>query len=128
MSPQLAHRAISLPHNNWVALEAIADITSVSHTNRIYAYTPQLFLRRLEIFQIRRRLILRCGHDGAVRALEIGLIADLDHALAVASVLGPFRIFVRQAAIGLEHRPWAREGMIDQGDLVVEARRISLVD
>jgi len=26
MSPQLAHRAISLPHNNWVALGAIADI------------------------------------------------------------------------------------------------------
>src|SRR5215467_11120877 len=128
MSPQLAHRAISLPHNNWVALEAIADITSVSHTNRIYAYTPQLFLRRLEISQIRRRLILHRGHDGAVPALEIGLIADLEDAFAVAAVLWPLRIFVRQAAIGLEHRPRTREGVIDQGDLVVEARWISLVD
>jgi hypothetical protein len=82
---------------------------------------PQL-LPRLEISQIRRRLILRCGHDGAVRALEVGLIAD--HALAVAAVLGPFRIFLRQAPIGLEHRPGAREGIVDKRDLFMEAQRI----
>src|SRR5438445_4980843 len=65
----------------------------------------ELLLRRLEISQIRRRLILGRGHDRAVRALEIGLLADLEDALTVAAVLGPFRVFVGQAAIGLEHRP-----------------------
>src|SRR3954470_19336807 len=54
-------------------------------------------LRRLEIFQVRRRLVLGRGHERAVCALEIGLIADLENAFAVATVLGPIRVFVRQA-------------------------------
>src|SRR5205807_6884437 len=73
----------------------------------------------LEIPQIRRRLILVGGHQLAVGAQELALLAEEDVEIVFrAGVLDPGR--VAQPAVGLVHGPWLGEGMIEGRDDVVQ--------
>jgi hypothetical protein len=80
-----------------------------------------LLLRLFEISQIRRRLVLLGGHQVAVSAEEIALLADFDITVALGTdFLDPFRPFDRHTSICLGDRPWTRQRVVDRGDLVVE--------
>src|ERR1700722_12002674 len=71
-------------------------------------------LRPIEVGQVRRLLVFLGGHQTAVRALEIHVVADEDQPAALhAHVLGPDRIFGLIAAVLFCHRPWPRQRMVD---------------
>src|SRR5215472_5283166 len=77
--------------------------------------------RRLEIAQVRWRLVFAGRHQVAVAAAVVGLLSDPKQLVVTGAViLKPFRIFDRQATIGLRHRPWAVVGVVDQGDIVAQ--------
>src|SRR5262247_1376753 len=81
----------------------------------------------LEIAQVRRRLILARRHQQAVRAQHVVLLADSDVRIAFgADVLEPDEVAL--AAILLDHRPGARERIVDGRDLVDEDVGIALVE
>src|ERR1700680_3820206 len=81
----------------------------------------------LEVSQIGRRLVLAGGHEVAVAAAIVGLLADLDQLLVARAI-----IFLpdrgRVAPVGLQNRPGTRIGIVDQGDLVVQQRGVLLVE
>src|ERR1700704_2446214 len=84
-------------------------------------------LRSLEILQIRRRLVLFHGHDEAVAAAEIDLLADGDVGLPLdAIILVPPDLGL--ALEGLQHRPRSRQRIVDRGHLVAQDARLALVD
>src|SRR4029077_19160110 len=84
-------------------------------------------LRLVEIRQIRRRLILPGGHQGAVRALEIALAANEDVLVILgAMILDPDRVTV--ALVAPVHRPRARQGVVERRELVAQDVRIGLVE
>src|SRR5258708_9691902 len=65
-----------------------------------------LLPRLLEIFQIRGRLVLLGGHQVAIRAQEIVLLADGDMVIVLGTVvLVPDRIVLATVLLG--HRPGA---------------------
>src|ERR1700686_1447305 len=68
---------------------------------------------RLEISQIGRRLVLAGGHQVVVAAAVVGLLADLDQLLVARAVIFlPDRKPGGIAAIGLQHRPGMRKGVV----------------
>src|ERR1700736_1081437 len=97
---------------------------SKSHADFIFG-SPVLFrrpslLRRLEISQIGRRLILLGRHQNPVAAEEIVFLAEDDLAVALGDViLRPVRARVLAAHVFLVDRPRARQGVVDGGELVV---------
>src|ERR1700675_308292 len=88
-----------------------------------------LLLRLLEMSQVRRRLVLAGGHDVVVGVAVIEFVADLDHRGHPGAIfLTPRREFVSIATVCLEHGPWAREGIVEQRDLVVDEGWVCPVD
>src|SRR5215475_6455687 len=79
---------------------------------RAAAARPTQSLLDVEMPQIRRGLVLLYGHQIAVGAEHIVLLAD-EHVIEVfgAVILGPYHR--RQARIALLHRPWPRECVVD---------------
>src|SRR6266478_3588258 len=76
-------------------------------------------LPRLEIPQIRRRLILQGWHQVAICTEEIVFLADDDVTVVLGAVVfEPDHVTV--AAIALVHGPWSRQCMVDGGDVVVQ--------
>src|SRR5262249_49613112 len=70
--------------------------------------------RFLEVAKIGRRLALLDGHQVAVSAHPIGLLADMDHGLALGTdVLGPDRPPGLLATVFLVHGPCPRERIVD---------------
>src|SRR5258708_1349587 len=88
-----------------------------------YEHAPpsaSVSFRGLEIFQIGRRLTLPHRHQQAVGAEHIGIGADLDVLVSLdAAVLGPDRTRLLPAPVVLDRRPRPRQGMVEDGDLVV---------
>src|SRR6202051_302803 len=81
----------------------------------------------IEIFQIRRRLVLLDRHQHPVRAPEIHFLADKDMRVALAAaVLGPNHVL--DAAVVLDGRPWPRQGIIHRGHFVVKQVRIGSIE
>src|SRR5262249_30615616 len=79
-----------------------------------------------EIAEIGRLLPLADRHQTPVAAQEIDLVADRDVVVAFgAVVLGPDRL--RQATVALDDRPGAGERIVDGRHLVVQDRRVGLV-
>src|SRR5262249_13354196 len=77
-----------------------------------------LLLRLVEILQVRCGLALLRGHQQPVGAEEVALLADLDVLVAdAADVLEPEWFLLQR--IGLVHRPWPGQRMIDGSDLIV---------
>src|ERR1700681_2116049 len=73
----------------------------------------------IEVAQIRRLLALLGGHQVAFRALEIHLVADEDQSAALhAHILGPDRELAVLAPVFFRHRPWMRQRMVDDGQVV----------
>src|SRR6516164_9879415 len=88
-----------------------------------------LSLRRLEILQVRRRLVIAGGHEVAVSAEEVVLLADDDLIVALhARALVPFRPWIGVAAKRLVDAPWPRQSVVVDGDLVVQDVGIVLVE
>src|SRR5450631_3944751 len=86
-------------------------------------------LRSLEIFQVGRRLALSGGHQIAVGAQEIVLLADDQLVVALGAIsLGPARTRILAAPKGLVHAPRPGQGMIEHGDLVMQNVRIGLIE
>src|SRR3954469_8910944 len=84
-------------------------------------------LLRLEIFQIRRLLALLGGHDGAVAADVIDLVADGDPGLTLRTiVLRPGH--VGDPLVALRHRPRSRQRAVGRGHLVAKELWIVLVE
>src|SRR5581483_11166926 len=80
----------------------------------------------LEIGQVRRRLAFAGGHQLAVAAEVVLLLADPYLVLILAADgLHPVRGLV---PIGAQHRPWPRERMVEHGDLVVQGVLVGLVE
>src|SRR5215475_8846187 len=83
----------------------------------------------IEISKIRRPLPFLCRHDHSLGAEEIRLALDADMIVIFhAVVLDPPRTRVATAAIALGHNPRARQGMVEDGDLVADDIRIVLVE
>src|SRR5262249_59922258 len=75
--------------------------------------------RLLEIPQIRRGLILLGGHQEAVPAENIMLIGDPNVSVVLgAIVVEPNRIVI--ALVTFVDRPWAGQGMVVDGDFVMQ--------
>src|SRR5215472_11748441 len=93
------------------------------------ASSRELPPRRLEILQIRRRLVFAGGHEVAVGAEEVVLLADDDLIVALhARALVPFRPWIGVAAERLVDAPGPRQSMVVDGDLVVQDVGIVLVE
>src|ERR1700730_18142809 len=84
----------------------------------------------LEIAQIGRRLVLHGGHQEAVAAEEINLVADADMSISFAAsrAAEPSRLVGRAAPVGCVHQPRPSQGMVDGGDVVVQQIRVGLVE
>src|SRR5580704_11331516 len=98
----------------------IGDVSMATvGTTRDEPARSQSSLRLVEILQIRRRLILPGGHEGAVRALEIAFATN-ENVLVVlgAMILDPDRVTVACVAPG--HRPRARQGVVERRELVAQ--------
>ena len=81
----------------------------------------------LEVFQVRRLLILLRWHQIAVSAQEIDFLSDSDVVVSLfAGVVDPVAIRGLPAK-GLFHRPGMREGVVDGGDVVVKQFLVLLV-
>src|SRR5258708_3099219 len=93
------------------------------------AWTP-LPVVLLEITQIGRRLVLHGGHQEAVAAEVINLLADADMCISFAAnrVAEPSRLVGRDASVGFVYKPRAGQGMIDGGNVGVPANRVGLVE
>src|SRR5438132_9876837 len=75
--------------------------------------------RGVEVAQVRRLLALLRGHQIAVGAHKVVLLADHDVIIVLgAEVLVPFGILL--APIVLHHFPWFGQRVVDGGDLVHE--------
>src|SRR5436305_4405300 len=86
-------------------------------------------MRLLEIFQVGRLLALLGGHQAAVGAQEIVLLADDQLVVAFRAIgFGPVRVRILVAPKGLVHAPGPGQGVIEHGDLVMQDIRIGLVE
>src|SRR4029453_10108551 len=80
------------------------------HRDHVTHALPPLLWRLLEMSKIGRRLTLLDRHQMAVAAEPIGLLADMDHGLALRTdVLGPMRPLFLHAAEFLVDRPRPRQ-------------------
>ena len=87
-----------------------------------------LLLRRLEITQIGRCLILLGRHQEPIPALEIVFLADDDLGVVLGIIkLGPFRTQIRIVHVSFVHSPRLRQSMVDRCDFVMKDIRIGLV-
>src|SRR6516164_6689809 len=74
----------------------------------------------VEIAQVRRRLVFLDRDQLAIGAEIIALVADLDPGIGLrAVVLEPHRLRIGIAAVELVDRPWPRQPVVDDGDVVV---------
>src|SRR5712691_5079977 len=90
------------------------------------SWRPSLFPRLIEVFQIRRRLVLPGRHQPVVCADEIVLLADLDLAVVLrANRLDPDRVSF--ATVIPRDRPRTGQGMVDHRDFVMKNIAIGLV-
>src|SRR5215470_7945686 len=110
---------------------SVSDNTSFGTTPSAWSSRaiPSSLLCLPEVAQIRRRLILLGGHQVAVGAHEIVLIAnDDDGVVGIANRLGPNRTRVRVAPKGLVDAPRPRQGVVEHRDLVMQDVRIILIE
>src|SRR6202034_2761960 len=107
------------------------DVVSYSVVARRRAFRIRLVLcgslRLLEIARVRRRLVLARRHQIAVGAEQVGLAADDDVLVVLmAIVLAPGRVAL--ALVAARDRPWPRQGVIDQRDLVEQLVGVARVE
>src|SRR5262249_40433509 len=97
----------------------LADATQNAKKMRDGLIDTTLFLRLIEIFQIRWRLILLDRHDRAVAAEVVDLLADGDPGLTFdAVVLSPPDPLC--ATVVLHHGPGPRQRIVGCGHHIVE--------
>src|ERR1700731_572361 len=81
----------------------------------------------LEVAQVRRLLVFSRRHQIPVPAHEIVFLADDDMVVVlIAIVLEPPDLAV--ATIALVHRPWMREGIVNDRDYVVHDVVVGFVE
>src|SRR5262245_23832603 len=106
----------------------MAAITIAPIALRLTIGALPLILCWREIFYVRRGLILLRRHQEAVGAEHVALPADLDMGVVLGTdALAPDRTRILHAAIFLGRAPWARERIVERGDLHHENVRIGLV-
>src|SRR5258706_3077548 len=90
-------------------------------------HLPASLPRLFEILQIRRGLILLRGHQQVIAAENIVLITDPDVTVVLgAIVLNPDRVVI--ALVVFVDRPRTRQGMVVDGDYVMQRVGVGLVD
>ena len=95
---------------------------------RIRARCGPLLLRRLEITQIGRRLILLGRHQEPIPAQEIVFLADDNLGVVLGIVkLGPCRTKIRIVHVSFVHSPGLRQSMVNRRDFVMKDIRFCLV-
>jgi hypothetical protein len=83
--------------------------------------------RLSEIPQVGRLLVLAQRHQVSVGAAEVALFADDDVIVRLgAEIFGPDRIAL--AIVVAHHRPWARECVVDGGDLGMQEIVVGLIE
>src|SRR5882672_9387181 len=88
---------------------------------------PALLPRLIEVFQIRRRLVLPGRHQLVVGADEIVFLADPDLTVVLrANRLDPDRVAL--ATVVSRDDPRTSQRMIDRGDFVMKNVAIGLVE
>jgi hypothetical protein len=84
--------------------------------------------RSIEILQIRRRLILARGHQRAIRAQEVVVLAEYDLCVVLAAIiLGPVRTRIRIEDVSFVYGPRPRKGVVNYGDFIMKHIGIDLV-
>src|SRR5260221_468101 len=102
----------------------ILQSKSLFRTGRTVAPVRPSLLRLLEISQIGRRLILLGRHQEPFRAHEIVFRADDDLVVALgARRSAPVRKWLRAAPKCLVDAPRPRQGVVENGDLVMQEVR-----
>src|SRR5712671_5434814 len=82
-----------------------------------------------KIPKVRRLLSLLGRHQQPVAADHVVLLADLHVIVALAAhFLNPYRLTIALAAIGLAHRPWPRQRVVDYGHVEHEGVGVALVE
>src|SRR5262245_14289583 len=105
-----------------------ADVLITGQSSSVVMLTPSLAGAR-EISEVGRLLSLLGGHQQAVAADHVVLLADLHVVVALAAYgLNPQRLRIGIAAIGLAHRPWPGQGIVDYGDVEDEHVGVALVE
>src|SRR5579871_6987677 len=84
----------------------------------------------LEISQIRRRLVFLCRHEQPVGTQIVGLFANRHVGVIFgAHVLAPpDRLVGDDAMIVPRDHPWARQGIVNGGNLVMKQVRVGAVE
>src|SRR5215813_10308594 len=92
--------------------------------------TPVLWSSlRLEMPQVGRRLTLLRRHQEAVGTEEVALLADGDVIVVLRTqIFAPERMLLGRPAVALRHRPWPRQRVVDDGDLVAQDVAVALVE
>src|SRR6266700_5786561 len=87
----------------------------------VVAIVASSSFRDWEILQVGRLLALLGGHQIAFLVHEIGLSSDTHRLGALdAQIFRPLGPRLCGPAIALLHRPGARQGMVGDGDLIVQ--------
>src|SRR5207248_8873255 len=85
----------------------------------VYGFSATPSFLHIEIAEVGRRLVLAGGHQFAIAAEEVVLVADDDmHVALGAVVLAPAHIAVAAEILG--DRPWAGQRVVDRRQLGVE--------
>src|SRR6266702_4940775 len=85
--------------------------------------------RLIEIPRVWRRLVLPGGHQVAIRAQEIGVVADADHGVVFRASFGaPERPGFWVATGLLGDRPRSRQRMVEHCDFVINDVLVGLVE
>src|SRR5262249_9509954 len=95
---------------------------------RVTRAAPKLLLRRLEVSQVRRRLILLDRHQVAVAAHHVIVLADPDVMIVLGAMVEIPDHIAAFALILLGNGPGPRERIVDGGDLVEQDVLVRLVD
>src|SRR5215467_5421946 len=84
----------------------------------------------LEIAQIRRRLIFLCGHEQAIRAQVVRLLANRHMGIVFGAdiLTPPDRLVGNDTMVVPRDHPRPRQGIVDGGDLVMEQVGVGAVD
>src|SRR5262249_17187706 len=89
----------------------------------------QLLLCLAEIAQNGWCLALARRHHVAIRAQQVGVVADHDVAVALGTDdLAPDRPRIGIAAVAPDHRPRTRQGIVNDGDFVVQQVAVGSVE
>src|SRR5712671_2427019 len=89
---------------------------------------PVLLLLLIEIGQVRRRLVWARGHQLAIRAQEVRIVADLDHGVIVGADVGPPERTLRIAGGLPPDRPRPRQRVVEDRNVVIDDVRVGRIE